>query len=68
MPQVFFIFQGWMYLVFQKEEPWGAEVYTPFLQPVGVLAGLYYCTTLVLKIIFLYIIQYNKLVTISNTI
>lgn len=47
--RVFSIFQGWMHVVFQKEELWGAEVYTPFLQPVDVLAWLYYCSTLVVK-------------------
>lgn len=47
--QVFFIFQGWMHLLFHEEELWGAEVKTPFLRPVGVLAGLYYCTTVMVK-------------------
>lgn len=47
--QVFFIFQGCMHLVFHEEELWGAEVYTPFLRPVGVLAGLHYCSTVVVK-------------------
>lgn len=39
----------------------GAEVHTPFLRPVGVLAVLYNCSTVVIKIIFLDVIYYNKL-------
>lgn len=45
----FLVFQGWIHLVVHKEQFWGAEVYTSFLRPVGVLAGLYYCSTAVVK-------------------